>query len=207
MTKEKQIKNIEKKVYDKRASSYDNSIWARWIHSWVENFSSDIPRKCSIIDIGCGTGNVLYELTKKDPYLLAGIDMSPKSIAIAKNKLKNSKAELKVGDAENKLPWGDKTFDIAVLTATIHHFPNPKKVLDEVFRVLKSEGRIIIADPYFFFPLRQIINLILRIYPINGDLHFFSQRELRDLMKKCGFQKIKQKYAGFSAWYLIGFKH
>lgn len=206
MITSKRVKNIEKKVYDKWASSYDKSIWARWIHSWVKSFSKDVPKKSSIIDIGCGTGNVLLQLSKKNPRLLAGIDISPKSIVIAKNKLKNFKTELKVGDAEKKLPWKNKTFNVAVLTSTIHHFPHPEKVLVEVFRILKLKGRIIIADPNFFFPLLQIINLILKIYPINGDYHFFNQRGLKTLMEKCGFKKVNQKKAGFFAKYSVGIK-
>jgi len=92
------------------------------------------------------------------------------------------------------------------MNATIHHFPKPESVLHEAFRILKPKGRLIIADPLFFFPFLQIENLLLKIYPLNADLHFFSQKGLRRLVERCGFQDIEQKRAAFLARYTTGFK-
>jgi len=138
-------------------------------------------------------------LSKRNPSLLAGIDISPKVIAIATDKLSGLPADLRVGDAETQLPWPDETFDVAIMNAAIHHFPNPQKVLSRVFQVLKPKGILFIADPFFFFPFLQIINLLLKIYPLNGDLHLFSQRGLRELIERCGFQLVMQKRITFFA--------
>ena len=133
------IKKFEQEVYDKWADTYDCSCWAGWIMSWVDNFDGENPKGSSIIDIGCGTGNVLLLLSKRSPLLLAGIDISPKAVTKARNKLSKSSSDIRVGDAESGLPWSDETFDVAVMTAAIHHFPNPEQVLHEVFRVLKPK--------------------------------------------------------------------
>jgi ubiquinone/menaquinone biosynthesis C-methylase UbiE len=134
---------------------------------------------------------------------LAGIDISPRAIAVAAEKLAGLGADLRVQDAEAGLPWPDRTFDLATMTATIHHFPHPEKVLWEVSRVLKPGGRIIIAEPCFFFPIRPLQNLLLQIYPLNGDLHFFSPRGLRRLIERCGFRTIAQKRAASFAQYTV----
>jgi len=193
------IKQFEKDVYDSWANTYDRSIWSSWLNKWVDGFADDIPQGCSILDIGCGTGTTLLRLSRKNPSLLAGIDISPKVIAIARDKLSGLPADLRVADAETHLPWPDETFDAAILNAAIHHFPNPEKVLCRVFHVLKPKGRLIIADPFFFFPFLQIVNLLLKIYPLNGDLRFFSQRGLRKLIERCGFRFIEQKRVAFLA--------
>ncbi len=200
------IKQFEKDVYDHWADGYDRSIWTPWLNSWVEGFAEDIPQGCSIVDIACGTGSALLRLAGKEPCLLAGIDISGRLIAIAKDKLSALPADLRVGDAESQLPWPDATFEVAIMNAAIHHFPNPEKVLHRVFQVLKPKGRLIIADPFFFFPILQIVNSLLWIYPLNGDLRFFSQRGLRKLVEGCGFQNIEQKYAAFFARYTIAQK-
>ena len=200
------IKQFERNVYDNWADGYDRSIWAPWLNKWVDSVAEDIPQGCAIVDIGCGTGNAVLRLAKKEPCLLAGIDISPQLLAVAEDKLSGLPVDLRVGDAETELPWPDDTFDVAIMTAAIHHFPNPEKVLCQVFQVLKPDGSLIIADPFFFFPILQIVNLLLKIYPLNGDLRFFSQRGLRKLVERCGFQNIEQKRAAFFAKYTIAQK-
>jgi ubiquinone/menaquinone biosynthesis C-methylase UbiE len=200
------VKQFEKDVYDNWADGYDRSIWAPWLHKWVDSLAEDIPPGCSIVDIGCGTGSALLRLARENPVLLAGVDISPKAIAVAKDKLSGLPADVRLGDAEAQLPWPDETFDVAIMTAAIHHFPNPENVLCRVFQVLRPKGRLIIADPFFFFPILQIVNLLLKIYPLNGDLHFFSQRGLRKLVKRCGFENIGQKRAAFFAKYTVAQK-
>jgi ubiquinone/menaquinone biosynthesis C-methylase UbiE len=197
------IKQFERQVYDNWAKDIDRSIWASWCDRWVESFSGEIPEGSAILDVGCGTGRALLILSMRRPALLAGFDISPKAIDVAGNRLHGHTADLRVGDAEAGLPWPDGTFDAVTMTATIHHLPNPRKVIDHVFRVLKPDGRLIIAEPFFFFPLLQIENLLVRIYPLNGDLRFFSQRGLRRLVEHGGFQVVAQKRAAFLARYTL----
>jgi len=200
------VKQFEKDVYDNWADAIDRSVWAPWCGRWVESFSREVPEASAILDIGCGTGNALRQLAGKHPARLAGMDISPKAIAVAANKLSGLDADLRAGDAEAGLPWPEETFDVVTMTATIHHFPHPEKVVREVFRVLKPAGRLIVAEPFFFFPLLQMDNLLLRIYPVNGDLHFFSQRGLRRLVERCGFRTVAQRHAAFLARYTLAQK-
>lgn len=200
------IKEINRKVYDKWANSYDKSCWVRWILSWADKFKKEVPENSSILDIACGTGDVLLFLGNTNPEFLAGIDISSKAVEKTRKKLEELPNDIKIGDAENNIPWPDKTFDVVTITSAIHHFPNPEKVLFEANRILKNKGKLIVADPFFFFPILQIINLFLKIYPLHGDLRFFSQASLKKLVQKCGFNKIQQNSAGFFAGYTVGIK-
>ena len=177
------IKQFEQDVYDNWGDAIDRLVWASWLDRWVESFAEEIPEGRAILDVSCGTGLALLILGKRRPTLLAGIDISPKAIDVARDKLCGRNADLRVGDAETALPWPEETFDVAAMTAAMHDLSLPESVLCHVFQVLKPDGRLIIADPFFFFPILQVQNLLLKIYPLNGDLHFFSQRGLRQL---CG---------------------
>jgi ubiquinone/menaquinone biosynthesis C-methylase UbiE len=200
------VKQFEQDVYDQWADAIDRAVWAPWCNHWVESFAKEIPEGSAILDIGCGTGSALLILAQRRPALLAGMDISPRAIAVASAKLAGLGAELRAGDAEAQLPWGDATFDVVTMTATIHHFPSPEKVLAHVRRVLRPAGRLIIAEPFFFFPILQIDNLLLKVYPLNGDLHFLSQRGLRRLVERCGFQAVAQRRAAFFARYTVARK-
>ncbi len=197
------VKQFEKAVYDDWADSFDRSVWTAWLCRWVESFAREIPEGSAILDIGCGTGNALLTLAGRRPTRLAGIDISPRAIAVAGGKLAGLGVDLRAQDAEAGLPWPDRTFDVVTMTATIHHFPDPERVVWEVSRVLKPGGRLIIAEPYFFFPVRLLQNLLLHVYPLNGDLHFFSPRGLRRLIERCGFRTIAQKRTASFAQYTV----
>jgi ArsR family transcriptional regulator len=53
--------------------------------------------------------------------------------------------ELRLGELES-LPLGANELDAAVLSLVLHHTPEPKRVLDETFRVLKTDGRLLLID-------------------------------------------------------------
>lgn len=200
------IKQKEKIVYDQWADTYDESIWAPWLRAWVEGFLKDVPPASRILDVGCGTGTALKQLAARKPLLLAGLDISPRALDVGRRKLAGLAHDLRVADAEAPFPWQENFFDVAFFNSTIHHFPHPRKPMLEAYRVLKPGGRVIISDPHFPFPLLPVLNLLLSIYPLNGDLHFFSQQGLRRFVESCGFVNVRQQPSAIAARYTLAFK-
>lgn len=96
-----------------------------------------------VIDIGCGSG-AFTELLHARGYRTSGLDISPKLIALAQRKFPD--IAFFEGDAEH-LPFGDDEFDGVLLSGLIHHFPDPRPLAAEVFRVLKPGGRFVAFDP------------------------------------------------------------
>lgn len=98
----------------------------------------------NLLEIGCGLGTDLLQFARGGA-TVTGVDLTPASIELVKRRfnLYGMKVNAKVADAEN-LPFSDNTFDVVYSFGVLHHTPNTQKAIDEVYRVLKPGGRIII---------------------------------------------------------------
>jgi ubiquinone/menaquinone biosynthesis C-methylase UbiE len=107
------------------------------------------PREnISILDAECGTGTQLG-LYSKPGCKLYGVDSSPTFLDAARRKLGDS-AELSVQDASH-MSFPDRMFDLITMIITLHEIPASLRlaVLTECKRVLKADGRILVADFHF----------------------------------------------------------
>lgn len=189
----KRYKDKSLNNFNRIAAGYDQSWDGKWSALMYEEVLQKIDEQPfkTMLDVGCGTGSLLAMVVKQyDNVQVSGIDFSPKMLNVASQVLGNQ-AELVLGDAE-KLPWPDNSFDLLVCNSSFHHYPEPLKVLMEMRRVLKSNGRVIIADPWWSGTIRLLINLYLRT-PLNmeGDVRIYSQHEFKWLLSKCGFKSIE----------------
>lgn len=120
------------------------SPWLSELSKWHNRKLIELIRpSSSILDVGCGIGDLFGDLLKRTQ-CVTGCDISPGSLQMA-NKL-NPLAFAVVSDAEN-LPFRDKCFDAVVLKGALHHFPEIKKSLEEMSRVLIPNGSLIISEP------------------------------------------------------------
>ncbi len=99
----------------------------------------------NVLDVGCGTGTTLNQYQKAGCNVF-GIDSAPAMLSVSKNKL-CGRAELLLGDA-TKMEYPSDFFDMVIAMLTLHEMPDivRPKVFDEMIRVLKMEGRILIID-------------------------------------------------------------
>ena len=93
-----------------------------------------------ILDIGCG-GGLLSEEFAKQGAEVTGVDISEKSLEIARNHATENKLTIdyKKGSAEN-LPLNDNTFDAVICADVLEHVDDLEKVIKEISRVLKFNG-------------------------------------------------------------------
>lgn len=182
-------KKKSKQKFDNDAEFYDSSSNGKHAKKLYDNVIKNVKMfNClKVLDVGCGTGTILSELSKNDKITLAGVDLSEKMLNIAKKTL-NDKVELKIGDSE-ELPWKTNTFDAVICTDSFHHYPSPEKVLSEMARVLTPRGHLIIADPWAISPVRQLMNLLLK-FSKQGDFRIYSESEISKLFMKCGFSVL-----------------
>jgi ubiquinone/menaquinone biosynthesis C-methylase UbiE len=158
----------------------------------------------SVLDIGCGTGNLALEIVKglpSDGYVI-GIDAGEKMVTLAKNKLQEKQMPIQFlrVSAEN-ISFKDGVFDCVFNVFLLHHLPMELKIaaFKEMYRVLKKGGELVTVD------VDKPSNLL-------GKLIGFSRyyvKEIRDNMKtpldsllaEAGFENIrilKKKWGIFS---------
>lgn len=186
------------RFFDRWAKSYDRFIlgwWMRYIQREVIR-QLDLTKNSSVLDVGCGTGYTISELRRTiSSGKLAGIDLSPNMIAQAQKKLSGTEnVDFRQAEVE-KIPFKKNSFDGVICTEAFHHFPEPGKALQEMKRVLKNQGKIIIADisflPHFLF------NILFMLEP--GFVKMYSKGEISQWAEKVGLLVVKQKRAGIVA--------
>ncbi len=101
-----------------------------------------------VLDVGCGTGNLLLALARRHPGVAAtGIDPDERALARARRKLGARPVRLDRGFVE-ELPYPDGSFDRVLSTLMFHHLEDDAKdrMLAEVRRVLVPGGLLLLAD-------------------------------------------------------------
>lgn len=134
-----------------------------------ELFQKEIFENSRVLDCGCGTGYYLNFIKRNLTvnFDLVGIDISRTALQKAANWSLN-KTHLGMCDAE-LLPFKDESFDVVLSLATIEHVISPENYLEECFRVLKREGKLVFfihkpfIDPLIIpslimLPLRMAFN-------------------------------------------------
>jgi ubiquinone/menaquinone biosynthesis C-methylase UbiE len=101
----------------------------------------------TVLDVACGPGIVACAFAEKVSQV-AGIDLTPAMIEKAKalqGEKGLSNIAWKIGDIE-PLPFGDYAFSIVVNRLTFHHLLNPSGVFNEMVRVCRPGGRVVLSD-------------------------------------------------------------
>ncbi len=195
----------------KMPSRYDSIIWMKSAplvdRTIIEQLGPGIG-SLRILDVGCATGRLLKRLAEAGATQLFGIDLAPRILEVATEKLSKTgtTADLRAADAEDCLPWNDGSFDAITLVAVLHHFFRPKDALREIHRVLRPGGRVIVFDPCFPPPLRQILNVVFRVVPHDGDYRFYSMKAAVRLLAELGFEVRETRRLGWACYLVEGIK-
>ena len=173
----------------------------------------DPQRGEKILDVGCGDGYYLYLLSNLGLQLkLTGTDFDTNGLKNARKNLDKS-IPLKQADLMKELPFGDNTFDKAVMSEVAEHLPNDVKGLKEVYRVLKPGGVLCLTVPDANYPfLWDPINWVLDrttgnhikagfwagIW--NQHIRLYKRKDIVKVLEKAGFD-IEESTA-VTAWSL-----
>lgn len=104
-----------------------------------------------VLDVGCGTGTLAVAAAQAAPGVrVTALDADPSILAKARRRA--DAAGLEVGFDEGRstgLPYPDASFDLVLSTLFFHHLPDEGKrqTVDEIARVLRPAGRLVVADP------------------------------------------------------------
>jgi len=143
----KERQNKSKRFFNRIASDWDRLKKDILGDANLTKLITDRSPLCdAAADLGCGTGELLFALKEKAKRVI-GVDNSPKMLALATTRLKDTPDgfELRLGEMEH-LPIRDEEVDHAVVNMVLHHMPSPALGIQEVYRVLKPSGTFIIVD-------------------------------------------------------------
>ncbi len=182
--------------FDKWADKYGEDRISPWFLNNQKQAISrlDIAGNGNFLDVGCGTGRAVWEVSKYiDKGIACGIDISPKMIEKAKRFPRggnNTKTEFSVASAE-KIPYPDKYFRYMMCTCSFHHYKNPLKALTEMKRVMAPDGKLIIIESGrdIFFPI-WLQDRYRRIFE-KSHVRYYTIAEIKQL-----FLEAKLSLAG-----------
>lgn len=175
---------MENNVFEQMAKRYDTEERIELAKVIVKEVRPELRnnKSKSLIDYGSGTGLISLELSDLVDSILL-IDSSEQMLDVAKAKISHK------GIINSKVLFADFTqetpelkADIVLLSLVLLHIPDTKKILQELFNILNTGGKLIIID----FDKNDKIN-----HPKvhNG----FSHEELKNSLSESGFKSIEIK--------------
>lgn len=182
-----------RKIYDFYSGFYD-IIYGPFLLPPLKKSMEKLglEKNLKILDIGVGTGATLRFVP--EDLKVIGIDISNGMIKKAKKKF--TKHSFAVMDAMN-LGFKDNIFDIIISAYVVTVVPDPKRMLEEISRVLKPEGKVLIVSHFrsknpvvgffekLFDPLSKKMGWRLNLKI--GDVLNGSDFEIKDVITKKGW--------------------
>lgn len=147
----------------------------------------NIPAAHTVLDLGCGTGDLLLSLKEKADRVI-GVEKSPRMLETARKRFAGLEKDidLRIGELEH-LPLREGEADLAVVNMVLHHLPEPVKAFSEVRRVLKKGNGFIIVDL-----LSHEQESMRERY---GDRWLgFAEVDIKEWLKTSGFKVKKIEY-------------
>jgi ubiquinone/menaquinone biosynthesis C-methylase UbiE len=155
---------------------------------------SDPQLEDNVLDVACGPGIIACEFANKVNQV-TGIDITPAMIEEARKLQRERKignVVWKIGDV-TKLPFEDDSFSLVITRYSFHHMINQMQVLEEMKRVCKPNGKILIID---VTPARDKIEAYNNVEKLRDGSHTgaLTFDTLKRLMCEAGLVKLKSKH-------------
>ena len=227
-SKQEQIR----RMFDKIAPSYDRlnhalslGIDRRWRRTAVDALGIHQPQQ--ILDIATGTGDFALLLAKRiKPQHIVGADISEGMMAVGREKVKEEGLQNVISFQYEdcmQLSFPDGSFDAVTSSYGVRNFQNLDKGLQEMQRVLRPGGHLLIVEltPPPSFPMKQLFWLYAHVVmPLLGriishddsaytylpaSMEAFPQPEqMEGILRKAGFTEVhwRRFTFGISTMYL-----
>jgi ubiquinone/menaquinone biosynthesis C-methylase UbiE len=138
-----------------------------------------------VLDLGCGPGDGASLLNAKGAVAI-GLDYSQGMLEDARKDSRNA-GRLCRGDA-GRLPFKDGAFDKLICTNSFHHYPDHRRALSEMRRVLKPGGLLVLVDPRKDHPFGRIaVDLGENVIFGLKEVRIFSVDEWVNMLRDVGF--------------------
>jgi ubiquinone/menaquinone biosynthesis C-methylase UbiE len=185
------------KFYSTFAKAYDGFVkviplWKMWLNHALPHIQG--PR---VLEVSFGTGYLLTQYAGK--FETYGLDYNIDLIDVARKNLTKKGLPVRIvrGNVET-LPYADNTFDSLVNTMAFSAYPDARKAMSELRRVLKPDGRLVLMDPTYPKNRNRLGMLMTKGWFMLGDL----VRDIDGLLKEFEFDYTDTEVGGLGTVHL-----
>ena len=137
---------MQKSFWDKNAGRYDRFMRKdRAAYDEMYALIRPVVQRKTVLELATGTGLIAKNIVNAAAHVEA-TDASAEMIAEARRNNRSAKLHFSVQDMF-RLPYADRSFDVAIAANALHIVPQPEKALQEIRRVLK-DGGVLIAPTF-----------------------------------------------------------
>jgi len=157
--------------------------------------SRDLPVG-KLLDIGCGVGDFLHVAENKG-WQCTGIEPSEEAREIARQRIKG---DLLYSEDLNHLP--DQSFDLITMWHVLEHVDDLKWQVAQLQRLIKPNGRIVIAVPNYRSYDGRFYNAYWAAYDVPRHLNHFNKTVLTKMFKTSGLSLVSMDKLVWDAYYI-----
>jgi SAM-dependent methyltransferase len=155
----------------------------------------DLHPTYAVLELGCGPGLAIQRASALVfQGLVAGIDHSPAMLrqAQARNAtaIREGRVDLRLGDASQRLPYPDASFDAGYAVQVLYFLPAPLPILRELHRVLRPGGVLAMT-------VRAAETHAQSRFAQTGVFTLHTEPEIGDLFREAGFGDVRIERAQF----------
>lgn len=167
---------------------------ADWL---ISDMIADLNK--SVLEIGCGTGEVSYWIAEKTGMQILATDLCVPFIENAKKNLQLPNLQFEVLDFNKPEQVKNRTFDYIIGNGILHHlYYHLDEALITLKSLLKKDGKIIFMEPNIYNPYCAVIfNFARKWAHLEPDEMAFSKSFITQKLKVAGFKNIKVEYKDF----------
>jgi len=173
-------KSLNDTLFNEIISTYNDPH--HLMHKKLKQLLNYVKPGDALIDVGCGIGEFIVRL-KDRLNTLIGIDISRHEIEFAKNRAASSQNIFFSCGELDSFHFPDERFDVCLCLDVLEHVTHPCLVLQEINRILKRRGSLIVTVPNWY---DIIVSKVLRQNPLH--IHTFTPWRWMNILRRGGFK-------------------
>ncbi|UCD78397.1 MAG: class I SAM-dependent methyltransferase [Desulfobacterales bacterium] len=154
-----------------------------------------LPTAGWLLDGGGGTGRVSSHLRALVDHIVIS-DLSRRMLQKALEKQVNP-----VCAHVERLPFAGGCFDRILVVDALHHFCDQQKAIEDLLRVLKPGGRLVIEEPDFNHKGVKVLALMEKALLMRS--HFYTPEKIRDMIAGQGYPAAIENDGRYTAWIVV----
>lgn len=202
------MKALAKKQFEAWAGTYDRSLLNRFLFQpsyrmFLEELQAWRGRHSEpfdLLDIGCGTGTFDAMLAASPlPARIVGLDyaeaMCQRGAAKAHSLGVHHQIRYVNADSQH-LPFADRSFDVVTCSNSFHHYPDQQQVVNEMRRVLRTGGRLMLIDGFRDNIIGWVAFDVI-IGRVEKEVHHAPWSKIHEYFTRAGFREIRRRKLSF----------